>query len=304
MKTTTIQLLFGLSLATAGLGCGAGAAPEELHSARDAYAMAEKSQAPKVAPVKLEEAKQALARAEDAFKGGGEDDEIKTLAYVAQRKSEQAVSVANVEVAKAQVEQAESDKTSLTQTQLSQTKSALEAERKRAEEEQRRLDEAAKKGAAEVARVKEQLEAEKKARAEAEKKAAAAMASLAEIAKVKEETRGVVITLSGSVLFATGKYELLPIARDKLAEVAKAVKDQGYKKIVVEGHTDSRGSPSQNETLSLQRAQEVRSFLITQGIESGKIEAEGFGPRRPVADNNSAEGRANNRRVEIVVTPT
>jgi hypothetical protein len=161
MKTTTIQLLFGLSLATAGLGCGAGAAPEELHSARDAYAMAEKSQAPKVAPVKLEEAKQALARAEDAFKGGGEDDEIKTLAYVAQRKSEQAVSVANVEVAKAQVEQAESDKTSLTQTQLSQTKSALEAERKRAEEEQRRLDEAAKKGAAEVARVKEQLEAEK-----------------------------------------------------------------------------------------------------------------------------------------------
>jgi outer membrane protein OmpA-like peptidoglycan-associated protein len=272
--------------------------------------MAEKSQAPKVAPVKLEEAKQALAKAEEAFKGGGEDDEVKTLAYVAQRKSEQAVSVANVEVAKAQVAQAELDKSSLTQNQLTQTKDALESERKRseaaqrrAEEEKRRLDEAAKKGQAEVARVKEQLEAEQKAREAAEKKAAAAMASLAEIAKVKEEQRGVVITLSGSVLFATGKCELLPIARDKLAEVAKAVKDQGYKKIVVEGHTDSRGSPAQNETLSLQRAQEVRSFLITQGIESGKIEAQGFGPRRPVAENNSAEGRANNRRVEIVVTP-
>ena len=68
------------------------------------------------------------------------------------------------------------------------------------------------------------------------------MASLAEVAKVKEETRGVVITLSGAVLFATGKSDLLPIAREKLTEVARVVKEQGFKEITVEGHTDSRGN--------------------------------------------------------------
>lgn len=293
------QWMIGAFAALVGIGCGAGVAPEELHSARDAYTSAEKSRAKEVAPVRLEEARQALQNAETAFKDGEDNSTVKTLAYIAQRKAEVAVSAANLELAKQQIQQAEQDKATLQQQALSSTQKRLS----QTEEEKRRLEEARKKGAAEVQRVTEQLEQERLAREAAEKKAAAAMASLAEIAKVKEEQRGVVITLSGSVLFATGKYELLPIARDKLAEVAKAVMDQGYKKIVVEGHTDSRGSASQNEALSLQRAQEVRSFLVSQGIDSSKIEAVGHGPRRPVADNNTAEGRANNRRVEIVVTP-
>ncbi|RLB63923.1 MAG: hypothetical protein DRI90_05765 [Deltaproteobacteria bacterium] len=129
------------------------------------------------------------------------------------------------------------------------------------------------------------------------------MASLAEIAKVKEEKRGVVITMSGAVLFATGKHKLLPIATSKLADVAKALKDQGFKKIVVEGHTDSRGAPAENEALSLRRAQEVRTTLIAEGIPASKIQAVGHGSRRPITENDTAEGRANNRRVEIVVTP-
>ena len=124
-----------------------------------------------------------------------------------------------------------------------------------------------------------------------------------EIAKVKEEARGVVITLSGAVLFATGKYELLPIARQKLDEVAKALKDQGYKSILVEGHTDSVGKASDNDTLSLKRAESVRTHLVSQGIPSDKIRATGLGSSRSVADNGTADGRANNRRVEIVVEP-
>ena len=85
--------------------------------------------------------------------------------------------------------------------------------------------------------------------------------------------------------------------------MAKAVKDQGYKQIVVEGHTDSRGSASANQSLSLKRAQEVRSHLISQGIDASKITAVGRGEDVPIASNDSAEGRANNRRVELVVTP-
>jgi len=120
---------------------------------------------------------------------------------------------------------------------------------------------------------------------------------------VKEESRGMVITLSGSVLFATGKSMLLPIAQNKLAEVAKALNDQGYKSLLVEGHTDSQGSVDKNMALSQERAQSVRSYLISQGIASDKIRAEGVGSGRPVADNGTAEGRANNRRVEIIVEP-
>jgi outer membrane protein OmpA-like peptidoglycan-associated protein len=285
-------------------------APEELNTARDVYKKASTSPAVQLAPVQLDEAKQSLTRAEDAFKNGDDDQDIKDLSYVAQKKAEVALSAANREQARRDAEKAKTDKdttqTALlhsTQDSLSATRQELSAEQQRVEEDKRRLDEAAKKGQQEVDRVKAQLEEEKKARAEAEKRASAAMASLAEIAKVKEEARGVVITLSGSVLFATGKQELLPIAQDKLGEVAKALKDQGFKKIVVEGHTDSRGSVSQNEDLSRGRAESVRTFLVSRGIPSDKIEAQGFGSRRPVADNDTPDGRANNRRVEIVVTP-
>ena len=257
---------------------------------------------------------QALEEANDAFARGDEPEVVSGLTYIAERRIALATSAANKEAANRAAQQSTKEYTELQEQRyqsaeqnLAATKDKLAEEKRKAEEQARRdkerLEAAAKLGEAEVAKVKAQLAAEKKAREAAEKRAAAAMASLAEIAKVKEEKRGVVVTLSGSVLFATGKYELLPIARQKLADVAKALKDQGFQKIVVEGHTDSRGAPAQNETLSLNRAQEVRKALISEGIPADKIEAVGHGSRRPVADNNTAEGRANNRRVELVVTP-
>ncbi len=300
----------GLALCIAASGCGSSLAPKELQTARDAYKKAEASSAPKLAPVQLDEAKQSLARAEGAFKEGEDDFDVKALSHVALRKAEVAVSAANREQAVRDAEQAKADKDSTqkailhsTQDKLTKTREQLETEKRQAADEKRRLDEAARKGQQEVDRVKAQLEDEKKARADAEKRAATAMASLTEIAKVKEESRGVVITLSGSVLFATGKSELLPIAQDKLGEVAKALNDQGFKKLVVEGHTDSRGSATQNQDLSRARAESVRAYLVTRGIPPDKIEAVGRGSGQPVADNGTAEGRANNRRVEIVVTP-
>jgi len=284
-------------------GCGSALAPTELHSARDAYKQAETGPAAQLAPVQLDEAKQSLSRAEEAFKDGQDDQDIKDLSYVAQKKAEVAMSAGKREQERRDAEKAKSDKDNLQQTLLDTTQDKLSATRTALQDEQRRLDEASKLGAAEVARVKAALEDEKNARADAEKRAATAMASLAEIAKVKEEARGVVITLSGSVLFATGQQVLLPIAMDKLNEVAKALNDQGFKKIIVEGHTDSRGSASQNEDLSRARAESVRTYLVSRGIPSDKIEAIGYGSRRPIADNDTAENRANNRRVEIVVTP-
>jgi outer membrane protein OmpA-like peptidoglycan-associated protein len=128
------------------------------------------------------------------------------------------------------------------------------------------------------------------------------MASLAEIARVKEESRGMVITLDGSVLFVTGKSDLLPIAREKLDQVAKVLQDADPgQTFVVEGHTDAQGSDQANLALSQARAESVRTYLVSRGVAAERIRALGRGEAQPVASNDSPEGRANNRRVEIVV---
>jgi outer membrane protein OmpA-like peptidoglycan-associated protein len=91
----------------------------------------------------------------------------------------------------------------------------------------------------------------------------------------------------------------------KLNEVAEAlIKNDSDSQMVVEGHTDSQGGADYNMELSRRRAQTVRDYLVSRQIAADRIIATGFGLTRPIADNTSAEGRANNRRVEIVVKPT
>ncbi|HKY35298.1 MAG TPA: OmpA family protein [Polyangiaceae bacterium] len=278
---TSLSLLVLLG----AVACGATPPPPELVDARKAYERASKGLAAQLAPAQLDTAKQALAKAESSFEEEGVDPPTPDLAYIAERKAMIAEATAGKVAAERDSGQADKQFKDAQLEGLDKTQAALSKEKQQSE------------------KTKAELENERKARAEAEKRAAAAMASLQEIAKVKEEARGMVITLSGSVLFATGKYELLPIAREKLDEVAKALKDQGYKQIIVEGHTDSRGKASDNDTLSLKRAESVRTHLVSQGIPSDKIRATGLGSGRSIADNNTAEGRANNRRVEIVVEP-
>jgi outer membrane protein OmpA-like peptidoglycan-associated protein len=149
----------------------------------------------------------------------------------------------------------------------------------------------------------EQLKQERAAREEAEKRAKEALENLAKMAQVKQETRGMVITLSGAVLFTSGQSALLPAAMSALDNVVVALKANPDRNIVVEGHTDSQGQRAYNMDLSQKRADSVRSYIVSRGIPSEIIRAQGFGPDRPVADNNTAEGRANNRRVEIIVSP-
>ncbi|HVJ16392.1 MAG TPA: OmpA family protein [Polyangiaceae bacterium] len=269
------------------VACGSTLPPKELSDARAAYKRVAASQAKELAPAQLDTGKQALDKAEQSFEEEGDDPITVDLAYVALRRIELADAEAGREAAERARGAADKGFKEGQLDALDKTKAELERERAT--------------GKAEVAKAKAELEAERKARQDAEKRAAAALASLNEIAKVKEEANKVVITLSGAVLFATGKYDLLPIARQKLDEVAKALLEQPFKTITVEGHTDSRGSLSKNQALSQDRAESVRSYLISRGLPSDKTKAAGHGSSRPVADNDSAEGRANNRRVEIVV---
>ncbi|MGQ0835363.1 MAG: OmpA family protein [Gammaproteobacteria bacterium] len=112
--------------------------------------------------------------------------------------------------------------------------------------------------------------------------------------------RGLVAEISG-VQFAAGAAKLNPSAREALARFAGIVASYRSLEFMVEGHTDSTGSPATNEALSLARALSVRDYLIGQGVAAMKIDVEGLGPAAPVADNETAAGRARNRRVEIVM---
>lgn len=121
------------------------------------------------------------------------------------------------------------------------------------------------------------------------------------ILETRDTPRGLVVNMS-DVLFDTAKYTLRPIAREKLARVAGIVLSHPGLLIEVEGHTDSVGSDEYNQKLSEQRGGSVREFLITQGLPADILTAKGFGKTLPVATNDTAAGRQQNRRVELVVS--
>jgi outer membrane protein OmpA-like peptidoglycan-associated protein len=104
------------------------------------------------------------------------------------------------------------------------------------------------------------------------------------------------------VLFDTAKFTLRPLAREKLAKVAGIVSGHPGLRLDVEGHTDSVGSDSYNQTLSEQRGESVRGYLTQQGMPAGSVTSKGFGKTQPAASNDTAKGRQENRRVEIVIS--
>ena len=116
----------------------------------------------------------------------------------------------------------------------------------------------------------------------------------------RETARGLIVNMS-DVLFDTGRHTLKPGAREKLAKIAGIILAHPGLKIEVEGHADTTGGPAINQPLSEKRASEVRNYLVAQGVDSNTITSKGFGDTKPVADNNTAAGRQQNRRVELVV---
>jgi outer membrane protein OmpA-like peptidoglycan-associated protein len=121
------------------------------------------------------------------------------------------------------------------------------------------------------------------------------------ILETRDTARGLIVNMS-DVLFDTAKWTLRPIAREKLARVAGIVLSHPGLLIEVEGHTDSVGSDAYNQRLSEQRANSVREYLITQGLRPDILSSKGFGETTPVATNDTATGRQQNRRVELVVS--
>jgi outer membrane protein OmpA-like peptidoglycan-associated protein len=120
------------------------------------------------------------------------------------------------------------------------------------------------------------------------------------ILMTRDTARGLIVNMS-DVLFDTNQATLKPGAREKLAKVSGILLAYPSLRISVEGHTDSTGSDAYNLDLSRRRADSVRTYLVENGISSANIEAKGFGKDNPVATNDTAAGRQQNRRVEMVV---
>jgi outer membrane protein OmpA-like peptidoglycan-associated protein len=121
------------------------------------------------------------------------------------------------------------------------------------------------------------------------------------ILQTRDTPRGLIVNMS-DVLFDTGKYSLRPVAREKLAKLAGIVSGHPGLRLAVEGYTDSVGGDDYNQQLSEHRSEGVRAYLTQQGMPEGSVTAKGFGKTQPVASNETAEGRQQNRRVELVIS--
>ena len=275
------------------VGCASTLPPQDLVTARATYARASRGVAASFDPADVHAASESLDSAEQSFVANGASPTTIDLAYIATRRAEIA-EARGVALQAAQQKQQTLGKMHDAETATVQATSAKLG---------RANVQIAMQGQA-LQDQSQQLQTERERREAADKRAAQAAADLAAFASVRQEPRGMVITLSGGVLFVTNHSDLLPSAQVKLNEVANALtKQDAESKITVEGHTDSQGLASYNQELSQRRAQSVRDYLVSRGISADRVTAQGFGLTRPIADNASAEGRANNRRVEIVVLP-
>ena len=292
MKTIrSVSILLALAGAA---GCADALPPKDLVTARATYGRVSQGPTAGLDPADVHTAGESLQIAEQAFTQDGDTQRTRDLAYVADRRAQIAEARGAILQARGQEQQTLANMHAAETSSLQATSAQLG----------RANMQVALQGQA-LQNQSQQLSVEQQRRMEAEKRAAQAAADLAAFASVKQDTvRGMVITLSGGVLFVSNKSDLLPTAQIKLNEVADALTKQDTEsKIVVEGHTDSQGGATYNQDLSQRRAQTVRDYLVSRGISADRVTSQGFGLSRPIADNASAEGRANNRRVEIVVQP-
>jgi len=188
------------------------------------------------APEELLESERALDRAESAFRGGADQNEIDHLAYLARQRAVTAQALAEERVA-------------LTEMEV----------------------------------LNEELEDE--------------LAGL----PARQTDRGLVVTLGEHILFDVDRADIKAGGAQDLARVADFLRNNPARNLVIEGHTDSTASDAYNLALSQRRANAVEDFLISQGVDPLRISSRGYGEQLPVATNDSAAGRQQNRRVELVI---
>jgi outer membrane protein OmpA-like peptidoglycan-associated protein len=289
---TTTRLFFGVTaLGLVCSACGASAPTPELRTARDAYSQARSSEATQLNPVGVHEAYKALSNAEAVHKDDPGSAKERNYAYIATRKSELAVAQASELLARKEQERAEAD-----------YRAGLERRSAQMTAESSQYAQQLNQTQQELQANTQELQAREQKVAELQAAAERAQTQLRKMESLREEEGRLIISLAG-VLFEVGGNQLSAQAQSRLDTVAQALAAYPDRNIVVEGHTDDRGSDATNQQLSQQRADAVRQYLESRGVSPDRIRSLGRGESNPMASNDSAEGRANNRRVEIVVEP-
>ena len=303
-RRTPRATAMGLLVAGALGACGGAQLPStQLVDARQAYQEANSGNAAQYAPGNLLEARRSLDAAEIAYRNSRDAEYQRYTAHVALRQAQIATERGNAIAARTAYDQAQAARRAALERQAA----AARAERAQTEQELARRN-------AELDERDAQLEAEQQARAQSDAALAAraeqaererneALDTLRQLVAIQETERGLVITLAGSLLFRTDETTLLPVAQQRLDQVATALRTlAGGQSLVIEGHTDSAGTSDYNRRLSESRAEAVRAYLVSRGVPPEQIVAVGQGEDQPVAPNSTPEGRANNRRVEIVIS--
>lgn len=265
------------------------AAKEATETAEEARLMAVKQ--------KAEDEAQAAAAAREAKARADAEAEAKRRAdaEAAQAQAEQARAAA--EQAKAEAERMKEEAVAAAKEAASQKEAAEKAKAEAVAQQQVLAAETdkARAAAAQSESLRQQAEKEK------QDLRARLLQQLNSILATRDSARGLVANMS-DVLFRSGSFELLPGARERLAKVSGIVLAYPSLHVAVEGHTDSVGSDQYNQDLSEHRAQAVRDYFVQQGIPAAAVEAHGFGKSEPIASNDTAEGRQQNRRVELVLS--
>lgn len=309
--------------------------PLELFEARNAVRIARNANAEKYAGSALANAEHSLANAENAYRNKAKSSvatyardaaqtaedarvmslkkqEEERLAREASEREAQARAQAVAEAqrrqqaeedrAKAEAERGEAERmrkeAELATQQAEQAKAEAEAARQAALAQQQQLAAEADKARAaaqEADRLRQQAEKDKS------DLRARLLQQLNAVLETHDTARGLIANM-GDVLFETGKYELKPEARERLAKVSGILLAYSSLKVAIEGHTDAIGTDDYNQRLSEQRAEAVRDYLVNQGVAAPAVSARGLGKMQPIASNDTPEGRQRNRRVELVLS--
>ncbi|HEV2620437.1 MAG TPA: OmpA family protein, partial [Acidobacteriaceae bacterium] len=285
--------------------------PLELFEADNAVRIAQEAGADKDAPDMMAKATLDLQNAADIDSSKHRDEKMEITdareavevaedaRIAALRKQAAEKRAAEVAAKNEAQQQAAESQQQAAQSQMQAQQAQLEAEKAQAAKAEADAARAQAEAQAEEARAKA---------AEANKSAESANAireklrqQLNSVLATSETARGLIVNMS-DVLFDTGKYTLKTTTQVSLAKVAGILEAYPGLKVQVEGYTDSVGGDELNQKLSENRASAVKDFLVSQGVPQDHITSQGFGKNDPVADNSTAAGRAQNRRVNLVVS--
>jgi outer membrane protein OmpA-like peptidoglycan-associated protein len=274
--------------------------PLQLYEAINAVQIAEATGAAKYTPDILAKAKEELQNAQ-ALDGRGsqrkvmityargavqdaEDARVSTLRKIQEEKERQQQLAVQQSQQAAQEAQMAAQQEALQRAQADAKRAQAEAAAANARAAQAAAEHSAQQATDQTEQMRERLHQQ-----------------LSQVLQTQETARGLIVNMS-DVLFDTAKFTLKPDAREKLAKVSGILLAYPDLKVQVEGYTDNVGGEQYNLTLSQQRADAVRDYLVSQGVSAANTTSIGYGLASPVADNSTAAGRAQNRRVNLVVS--